>query len=169
VDRLLSSGTRPRDSRRRIWLAPLPSRFPNGAGEQRNRRAPARNPEPQQRCREYRPMNSTSSSTSIVARQQAAATTHCSQLSMPGLAKITQMDDHSGHRRADAAEARRHPAEAAPMDVSRVERSDDQKIRQYECPSAGPCPPEPAAQLTDERSVHPCLAKKQRNRSRCVT
>jgi hypothetical protein len=28
-----------------------------------------------------------------------------------------QMDDQSDHRRADAAEARRHPAEAATMDV----------------------------------------------------
>ena len=50
------------------------------------------------------------------------------------------------------------------MDVSHGERSNDQKIRECECPFAGPCPPEPAAQLTDERSVHPCLAKEQRNR-----
>jgi hypothetical protein len=53
--------------------------------------------------------------------------------------------------------------------LSRVERSDDRKIRQYERPSADPYPPEPATQLTDERSFHPCLAKEQRNRSRCVT
>jgi hypothetical protein len=46
------------------------------------------------------------------------------------------------------------------MDVSRAERSDDQKIRQYECPSADPCPPEPAAQLRDEKADSPLLGKK---------
>ena len=46
------------------------------------------------------------------------------------------------------------------MDVSRAERGDDQKIRQYECPSADPCPPEPAAQLRDEMADSPLLGKK---------
>ena len=39
------------------------------------------------------------------------------------------MDDQRDHGRADAVEDRRHPGEAAKMDVSRAERSDDQKIR----------------------------------------
>ena len=41
----------------------------------------------------------------------------------------TAMDDQRDHRRADAVEDRRHPGEAAKMDVGRAERSDDQKIR----------------------------------------
>ena len=70
------------------------------------------------------------------------------------------MDDQRDRRRADAVEDPRHPGEAAKMDVSRAERSDDQKIRQYECPSADPCPPEPAAQLRDEKADSPLLGKK---------
>lgn len=73
---------------------------------------------------------------------------------------VTAMDDQRDRRRADAVEDPRHPGEATKMDVSRAERSDDQKIRQYECPSADPCPPEPAAQLRDEKAVSPLLGKK---------
>ena len=46
------------------------------------------------------------------------------------------------------------------MDVSRAERSDDQKLRQYDRPSAGPGPPEPAAQLRDEKADSLLLGKR---------
>ena len=69
------------------------------------------------------------------------------------------MDDQGDHRRADAVEDRRHPGEAAKMNVSRAERSDDQKIRQYDA-FRRPSPPEPAAQLRDEKANSPLLGKK---------
>src|SRR5215472_15986873 len=45
------------------------------------------------------------------------------------------------------------------MDVSRGERSDDQKPRQYERHSAGPCPQNPP-QPRDEKAISPLLGKK---------
>jgi hypothetical protein len=54
------------------------------------------------------------------------------------------------------------------MDVSRAERSDDQKLRQYDRPSAGPGPSEPAAQLRDEKADSLLLGKKNKEIGRDV-
>jgi hypothetical protein len=146
------NGTRPRDCRRRIHRRLCGADVRAGAGEQRNRRAAAAKTTSRNKgCRKYRPMSSTASSASrqIVTRQQPAAITHCSQSSIPSMArrqdKWTIRAITAGLTPQKLAVIQPRPPQ---WTLSRVERSDDRKIRQYERPSAGPYPPEPATQLT---------------------
>ncbi len=58
--------------------------------------------------------------------------------------------DHGDHRRTDAVEHRRHPAQSPEMDVEGGKGGDDQEVRQDEAPASGPCAPEPAAHVGGE-------------------
>lgn len=44
----------------------------------------------------------------------------------------------------------RHPREAAEVHVESAERCNDDEVRQNEGPTAGPCAPEPTAQIRDK-------------------
>ena len=63
---------------------------------------------------------------------------------------VARMEDERDDGRTRPVEDRGHRRQTAEMDVQRGECRHDDEVREDEGPAAGPCPPEPSAEVGDE-------------------